>query len=85
MAADLGSDRVHDICTKYAADNPGFTVPQSIVDKKLVDFYRNLEVTREGEIAVVVIRRPEVMNALNEQEFGGRKLIVNFARERRRF
>ena len=25
------------------------------------------------------------MNALNEQEFGGRKLIVNFARERRRF
>ena len=67
LAADLGADRVHEICTAYAADNPGFEVPRSIAERKLADFYRNLECSRDGEIAVISIRRPEVMNALNGQ------------------
>jgi len=67
LAADLGPDRVHKICTGYAADHPGFGIPPSIAEKKFPTFYRNLVCERDGEIAVVNIRRPEVMNALNEQ------------------
>jgi enoyl-CoA hydratase/3-hydroxyacyl-CoA dehydrogenase len=65
LAEDLGADRVHDICTAYAGEKPEFTVPRSIREKKLATFYRNIEIERDGEIAVVTIHRPEVMNALN--------------------
>jgi enoyl-CoA hydratase/3-hydroxyacyl-CoA dehydrogenase len=67
LAEELGADRVHDICTAYADRFPGFEVPKSIREKKLLSFYRNVRVERDGELAVVTIRRPEVMNALNEQ------------------
>jgi enoyl-CoA hydratase/carnithine racemase len=67
LAAELGAERVHDICSRYAAENPGYEVPPSIARKQLADFYRHIESEKEGEIAVVSIRRPEVMNALNEQ------------------
>ncbi len=66
LAAELGADRVHEICTEYAAAHPGFEVPRSIAQKQLVSFYRHIDSQRDGEIAVVVIRRPEVLNALNE-------------------
>ncbi|MFC1500299.1 enoyl-CoA hydratase/isomerase family protein, partial [Candidatus Zixiibacteriota bacterium] len=49
------------------ADHPGFEVPLSIREKTFPDFYRNLLVEVEGGIATVTIRRPEVLNALNEQ------------------
>jgi enoyl-CoA hydratase/3-hydroxyacyl-CoA dehydrogenase len=67
LAAELGIDRVHEICTAYAAANPGFEIPPSIANRQLPEFYRNLIVERDGDIAVVTICRPEVMNALNEQ------------------
>ncbi len=67
LAEVLGADKVHEICTKYAAAHPGFEVPDSILRKELAVFYRNIAVERDGEIAVIAIRRPEVMNALNEQ------------------
>jgi enoyl-CoA hydratase/3-hydroxyacyl-CoA dehydrogenase len=67
LAADLGADRVHEICTSYAAANPGFEVPKSIAEKKLISFYGNIKVDREEEIAVVTVYRPEVKNALNER------------------
>jgi enoyl-CoA hydratase/3-hydroxyacyl-CoA dehydrogenase len=67
LAADLGADRVHDICTAYAAANPGFEVPRSIRDRVLVDFRRNVRVEREDNLATVTIKRPEVLNALNDQ------------------
>jgi enoyl-CoA hydratase/3-hydroxyacyl-CoA dehydrogenase len=67
LADDLGGDRLHSICTTYADANPGFEVPQSILEKNLAVFYRNLIIDIQDDIAVITIRRPEVMNALNDQ------------------
>ena len=67
LAAELGADRVHEICTTYAEANPGFAVPKSIGDRVLVDFKRNLQVEKDGNLATVTIKRPEVLNALNDQ------------------
>ena len=67
LAEEYGVDYLHEICTDYAADNPGFHVPRSIADKKLPKFRRNVRLERDDEIAVVCINRPEVLNALNEQ------------------
>jgi enoyl-CoA hydratase/3-hydroxyacyl-CoA dehydrogenase len=67
LAADLGADRVHEICTTYAQANPGFEVSKSIRDRVLVDFKRNVQVEKNGNLATVTIKRPEVLNALNDQ------------------
>ncbi len=67
LAEDLGADRVHEICSRYAETHPGFEVPESIAKKQLADFWRNVSVDREEGIAVVKVERPEVMNALNHQ------------------
>ncbi|MCP4292192.1 MAG: enoyl-CoA hydratase/isomerase family protein, partial [bacterium] len=48
-------------------DNPGFEVPTSIGDRVTLDFKRNLSVETDGDLAVVTIKRPEVLNALNDQ------------------
>jgi enoyl-CoA hydratase/3-hydroxyacyl-CoA dehydrogenase len=65
LAEELGADRVHEICTAYAAGHPGFEVPASVAEKHLADFHRNIETVVEDGIAVITIHRPEVMNALN--------------------
>jgi len=67
LAAELGPDSVHEICTTYARNNPGFEVPKSIGDRQLVDFKRNVQMAQDGGIATVTIKRPEVLNALNDQ------------------
>jgi enoyl-CoA hydratase/3-hydroxyacyl-CoA dehydrogenase len=67
VAERLGADEVHRLCTAYAAAHPGFEVPRSIRERRLVSFARNLVVEREGDVAVVTLRRPEVRNALSAQ------------------
>lgn len=67
VAAGLGADRVHALCTAYAAKHPGFEVPASIADRKLLDFRGNVKLERDGDIGVVTIFRPEVKNALDER------------------
>ncbi len=67
LAAELGAERVREICTAYAAANPGFEVSRSITDGSLADFNRNVKVERDGELAVVTVHRPEVLNALDER------------------
>jgi len=67
LADHLGTERVHEICTNYAAANPGFVVPASIAAKQLVEFPRNVKVERDGDVAVVTVHRPEVLNALDER------------------
>jgi enoyl-CoA hydratase/3-hydroxyacyl-CoA dehydrogenase len=67
LAADMGADKVHALCTAYAKDHPGFEIPKSIADKKLTRFYGNVKVERDGDIGVVRIWRPEVKNALSEE------------------
>jgi enoyl-CoA hydratase/3-hydroxyacyl-CoA dehydrogenase len=67
LAEEYGVDHIHDICTAYAKRFEGFEVPKSILDKKLPSFWRNISVDKDGDVAVVTIQRPEVMNALNDQ------------------
>jgi enoyl-CoA hydratase/3-hydroxyacyl-CoA dehydrogenase len=67
LAESLGAEEVHRLCSDYAARHRGFEVPESIRGKRLARFSRNLVVERDGEVAVVTIRRPEVRNALSEQ------------------
>ncbi len=65
VAARLGADEVHRVVTGYAAAHPGFEVPRSIAEKRPIRFARDVKVERRGEVAVVIIRRPEVRNALS--------------------
>jgi enoyl-CoA hydratase/3-hydroxyacyl-CoA dehydrogenase len=67
LAADLGADRVHELCTAYAAKHPGFEVPESIAKKQLIRFKGNLKLQRDGDVAVVTVYRPEVKNALDDR------------------
>jgi enoyl-CoA hydratase/3-hydroxyacyl-CoA dehydrogenase len=67
VADELGADEVHRVCAAYAATHPGFEVPGSIRDRRLARFHRNVVVERDGDLAIVAIRRPEVKNALSEQ------------------
>lgn len=68
LAEDMGMDRVREMCRAYAAEHPGFHVPESIEKARAVRFYRNIEV-EEGEDGVAVVRvfRPEVKNALDRR------------------
>jgi enoyl-CoA hydratase/3-hydroxyacyl-CoA dehydrogenase len=65
LAEEYGADRVHELCTNFAARYPGFEVPKSIADKNLLSFPRNVLQERDGDVAVVSIFRPEARNALN--------------------
>lgn len=65
LAERVGAAEAHRVCTEYAAKHPGFEVPRSIRDRRLVRFARNVVLERDGDLAVVVIRRPEVRNALS--------------------
>ena len=64
---EYGADEVHRMVTEYAGRFDGFEVPKSIAEKTFVDFYRHLVTEFDGDIAVVTIRRPEVLNALSSQ------------------
>jgi enoyl-CoA hydratase/3-hydroxyacyl-CoA dehydrogenase len=67
VAEEIGPAKVNRICNAYKRMFPSFPMPVSVKKKQLPAFFRNLEVERDGDIAVVSIKRPEVMNALNEQ------------------
>jgi len=67
LAEDLGMERVHELCVGYAAKNPGFEITANVAEKRMPAFSRNVEVERDGDVAVLRIRRPEVMNALSER------------------
>jgi enoyl-CoA hydratase/3-hydroxyacyl-CoA dehydrogenase len=67
LAEDLGAAEVHRLCGAYASRNEGFEVPMSIREERLPRFHRNVVVERDGELAVVIVRRPEVKNALSER------------------
>jgi enoyl-CoA hydratase/3-hydroxyacyl-CoA dehydrogenase len=65
LAVKTGARRAHDVCARYAKEHRGFEVPPSIEAERLPTFFGDLKVTRDGEIAIVTIRRPEVKNALS--------------------
>ena len=70
LAAELGAERVNEICASYAASNDGFEIPASIADKQLASFRTAVTVERRGDIGIIRVHRPEVMNALSEKTLG---------------
>ena len=66
LAADLGAEQAHALCSAYAERFDGFKVPASIADKALPDFFRTIVVEKEDAIATLSVCRPEAMNALSD-------------------
>ncbi len=60
----LGADRVAELCLSYQKAHPDFPVPKCIVQKQLPTYLRDVKIERDGDIAVVIVRRPEFRNAL---------------------
>jgi enoyl-CoA hydratase / 3-hydroxyacyl-CoA dehydrogenase len=77
LAEEYGAPRVHAACAGYAATHPGFVVPRSITEKNLPFFRKNIVVARDGDLAVVSVRRPEVRNALNRETLGEIQAAMN--------
>lgn len=77
LAHTLGADEAYRICTSFAAGQRGFEVPRSLLERQPTRFLRDVQVAREGEIAVVTLRRPEVRNSLSERTM--RELDAAFA------
>ena len=69
---DLGLDRALALVQAYASAHPGFVVPACLQEQaRLGAPFRIDHVLRrdEGEIAVLTIRRPRVLNALSEEVY----------------
>jgi enoyl-CoA hydratase/3-hydroxyacyl-CoA dehydrogenase len=67
LGKKLGAKKVAELCLKYAETNPGFAVPKCIARKKLPTYLRDVKIDRDGDIATVMVRRPELKNALAMQ------------------
>jgi enoyl-CoA hydratase/3-hydroxyacyl-CoA dehydrogenase len=66
----LGAAKVAELCQAYAAAHPGFPVPKCVAEKRLPEWQRDVKLERDGGIAVVTVRRPEVKNALCKRAIG---------------
>jgi enoyl-CoA hydratase/3-hydroxyacyl-CoA dehydrogenase len=64
LGKKLGAEKVAELCQTYAKAHPGFPVPKCVSEKKLPVYMRDVTVQRDGNIAVVTVRRPEFKNAL---------------------
>ncbi len=64
LGLKLGAERVAELCLNYQKDHPDFPVPKCIADKNLPAYLRDIKVERDGDIATVMIFRPEFRNAL---------------------
>jgi enoyl-CoA hydratase/3-hydroxyacyl-CoA dehydrogenase len=64
LGKKLGAAKVAALCQKYEKAHPGFPVPKCVAEKKLPVYLRDVTVQRDGNIAVVTVRRPEFKNAL---------------------
>ncbi|MBN2241506.1 MAG: 3-hydroxyacyl-CoA dehydrogenase/enoyl-CoA hydratase family protein [Acidobacteria bacterium] len=67
LGKKLGAEKVAQLCLKFAEANPGFPVPRCITEKKLPAYLRDVKIDRDGEIATITVRRPELKNALSMQ------------------
>ncbi len=69
---DVGVGRALALVQQYAASHPGFPVPRCIAAQATTGRPFNIEhVMRrdEGDVAVLTIRRPRVLNALNDDVY----------------
>ena len=67
LAHQMGPERVHDLCTAFAARNPGFEVTESIKTRTFAPVSAFVKTEIDGDIGVVRVFRPEVKNALSAQ------------------
>jgi len=69
---DVGADRALALVQDYAAGHAGFVVPRCIVEHARTGepFHIEYVLRRDvGDIAVLTIRRPQVLNALNDDVY----------------
>lgn len=67
VGEDLGAAKVRELCVRHAEAFPGFVVPKMVAEQKLPSFRANVKVSIEGELATVMVFRPEVKNALSKR------------------
>ncbi len=67
LGAELGAERVRELCVRFAEKNPGFVVPKLVAEKRLPSFRSNVKVERDGDVGIVRVFRPEVKNALSKK------------------
>lgn len=65
LAEEYGAAFVKDVCEAFQKKHPDFPLTSSVTSGVLPSFRKNVLVERDGDLAVVTIRRPEVKNALN--------------------
>ncbi len=67
MMNDMGIDRAYDIVAAWCADNDGFPLPQALADARDAGGWKLSNVTRKtlGDVAVLTIKRPKVLNAVD--------------------
>ncbi len=64
LGVKLGTDRVAELCLNYQKTHPDFPVPKCVIEKKPPVYLRDVKILRDGNIAVVMVRRPEFKNAI---------------------
>jgi len=67
LGKKIGPKKVAELCLKFAETNPGFPVPKCVAKKRLPAYRRDVVVEKDGDIAVLMVRRPESKNALSMQ------------------
>jgi len=67
LGKKLGAEKVAELCLTYQKAHPDFPVPKCIARKRLPEYLRDVTIRRDGDIAVVTVRRPELKNALCSQ------------------
>lgn len=69
MMNEIGIDEAYRIVSAWCAENDGFPVPKSLAAARAAGAWRLSNVTRRtlGDVAVLTIKRPKVLNAVNTE------------------
>ncbi|MEE8339332.1 MAG: 3-hydroxyacyl-CoA dehydrogenase NAD-binding domain-containing protein, partial [Xanthomonadales bacterium] len=67
MMNAMGIEKAHDIVAAWCADNAGFPMPESLVAARAAGGWKLSNVTRKTvrDVAVLTIKRPKVLNAVD--------------------
>lgn len=84
MMNDLGIKLSFDLLKAYAAENPEFPVSKTLEERAAKNEPWKISVLqtwRDGEVGVIKLRRPRVLNALNEEAY--KQIQEAFAEQRK--
>jgi len=67
MMNEMGIEVAYEIVTAWCEDNPGFPLPKSLAAARKAGGWKLSNVTRKtlGDVAVLTIKRPKVLNAVD--------------------